>query len=119
MGLALEAAKTLQPGETLLVSKPLAAVTRSAEAAAALAAEAEESSSSSGSWVVPLDEEIEAVADELAGGNGKSLVGAHAEQCFPVSSCSSYICCVVHAVCQQLSLTWRMQAAYKAMGQLS
>lgn len=77
VGLALEAAKTLQPGETLLVSKPLAAVTRSAEAAAALAAEAEESSSSSGSWVVPLDEEIEAVADELAaGGDGRALVGA-------------------------------------------
>jgi hypothetical protein len=78
VGLALEAAKTLQTGETLLVSKPLAAVTRSAEAAAALAAEAEESSSSSGSWVIPLDEEIEAVADKLAGGDVKALVGTPA-----------------------------------------
>lgn len=71
LGLALEAAKTLQPGETLLVSQPLAAVPRSPEAAAALAADAEASASSSGSWVVPLDEEIEAVADQLAAGAQK------------------------------------------------
>jgi len=66
IGLALEAAKTLQSGETLLVSTPLAAVARTADAAAALAEEGEASSSSSGNWVVPLDEEIEGLADQLA-----------------------------------------------------
>lgn len=81
IGLALEAAKTLQPGETLLVSRPLAVVTRSAEAAAELAAEAESSSSSNGNWVIPLDEEIEAVADQLAEGSSSSRtqVGTHQE----------------------------------------
>ena len=49
-----------------MVSQPLAVVNRSPAAAAALAEEAEGSSSSSGNWVIPLDEEIEALADQLA-----------------------------------------------------
>jgi hypothetical protein len=62
VGLALEACKTLQPGETLLVCRPLAVLRRSEEAAAGLAADG----SSSGGWVLPLDEEIEGLADQLA-----------------------------------------------------
>lgn len=42
-------------------------MTRTPQAVAELAEEAETSCSSSGIWVVPLDEEIEAVADQLAG----------------------------------------------------
>ena len=71
--MALEASKTLQAGEILLVSKPLAVVPRSDEAAAALAEEAA-AASSSGNWVIPLDEEIEAVAAAIGSAGSRTQV---------------------------------------------
>jgi hypothetical protein len=73
VGLALEASKTLQAGETLLISKPVAVVPRSDEAAAVLAEEAA-AASSSGNWVIPLDEEIEAVAAAIGNAGSRTQV---------------------------------------------